>query len=186
MGIFKRKPSGSASPPPSHSAEPLGPVDVLQYDWSAKADPADFENVRAEWDMSNSDYQDPRAWGNGMRLFETGPPGQRFNSAEYMSRGFCNVLFDPNFMDDDSVAVTIERMLTVFDKGGISSNLEAKIAATRIRLALAVMRERGWQPTALGGTNRMDLDLDTPRIRASLSCAGVSSDKSLEHFFGLA
>ena len=185
MGIFKRKLSGSALST-SHSTQRLGPVDVLQYDWSAKADPADIENVRAEWNINDPDYRDPRAWGNGMRLFETGPPGQRFNAAEYMSRGFCNVLFDPNSMDDESVAVTIERMLIVFDKGPISSNLEAEIAAKRIRLALAVMRERGWQPIPLDGTSRMNVDLDTPRIRASLSCAAVPSHQSLEHFFGLA
>jgi hypothetical protein len=172
------------APSPSDTGR-LDVLSELQYDWSAKADPADIENVHAEWDMSNLDYQEPRAWGNGMRLYEAGPPGQRFNSVEYMSRGFCHVLFDPNFMDDDSVAITIERMLIVFDEGKISSDIEAIIAARCIRLALAVMRERCWQPTALGGTNRMNINLDTPRIRASLSCAGISSDKSLEHFFGL-
>ena len=55
----------------------------------------------AEWDMSNPDYKDPRALGNGMRLFETGPPQQQFNAAEYMSRGFCNVLYEPDALDDD-------------------------------------------------------------------------------------
>jgi hypothetical protein len=185
MGIFKRKLAGSASSASLDSRRQPNPVDALDYDWSAKADPAYVENVRAEWDMSNPDYHYPPAWGNGMRLFETGPPGQRFNSAEYMSRGFCNVLYDPNFMDDDSVAVTIERMLLVFGSGNISSDIEARIAARCIRLALVVMRERAWQPEALGGTNRMKLELDTPRIRASLSCVEVVSDKSLEHFFGL-
>jgi hypothetical protein len=164
----------------------MGSVNALQFDWAAKADPADIDSVRSEWNMNDPDCRDPRAWSNGMRLFETGPPRQRFNAAEYMSRAFCNVLFDLSFMDDDSVAITIERILVAFDTAEISSDLEAQIAARRIRLVLTVMRERGWQPTALGGSNRMDLDLDTSRIRASLACDGVSSDKSLEHFFGLA
>ena len=184
MGIFSRKKSGLASL--SYSPPPTAPVDPMQYDWSAKSDPADIANVRAEWNMSNSDYHDPRAWDNGMRLFESGPPGQRFNSAEYMSRGFCNVLFDSTFMDDSDVAVTIERMLLVFDKGEIDWDIQAEIAARCIRLALSVMRERGWQPEALGGTDRLHLDLDTPRIRASLSYNGLSPEKSLEHFFGIA
>jgi len=158
----------------------------MQYDWSAKADPAVIDNVRAEWNMSDPDYNDPRAWGNGMHLFETGPPAQRFNAAEYMSRGFCNVLFDPTFMDDANVAVTIERMLLVFDSCEIDWDVQAEIAAKRIRLALMVMRERGWQPTTLAGSGRIDLNLDTPRIRASLAYPGVSADKSLEHFFGIA
>jgi hypothetical protein len=135
--------------------------------------------------MSDPDYSDPRAWGNGMNLFETGPPGQRFNSAEYMSRGFCNVLFEPDFMGDADVAVTIERMLMVFDTSKIAADIYAEIAAKRIRLALTVMRQRGWQPTPLGGNGRINLNLDTPRIRASLSFDGISADKSLENFFGL-
>lgn len=183
MGIFRRKPSNLA-PPAARVGEPTA-VDALQFSWNAKADPANIDNVKAEWNMNNSDYHDPRAWGNGMRLFETGPPGQRFNAAEYMSRGFCNVLFHPNFMNDDDVEVTIERMLAVFDAAKISSNIEAEIAAQRIRLALAVMRERAWQPTTLGGTGRMNLDLDSPRIRASLASAAIPPDRSLEHFFGL-
>lgn len=135
--------------------------------------------------MNDSDYRDPRAWGNGMRLFDAGPPAQRFNAAEYMSRGFCNVLFNPDFMDDESVAVTIERMLLVFNTCPITHDIEAKIASKRIRLALAVLRERGWQPAAQGGSGRMNLDLDTPRIRASLSCEGVPPQVSLERFFGV-
>lgn len=185
MGIFNRKRS-AASSGGSGASSPSGGGDGLQFNWSAKADPADLDNVRSEWNMENSDYQDPRAWGNGMRLFETGPPAQQFNAAEYMSRGFCNVLFDPNHMDDESVAVTIERMLLVFDRGPITDDLHAEMAAKRIRLALAVLRERGWQPAALGGNGRMNVSLDTPRIRASLSCDGVAPEKSLEHFFGLA
>jgi hypothetical protein len=188
MGLFNRKRTQEMSPSSSRSTVPQTQdgANPMQYDWSAKADPAVLDNVRSEWDMSDPDYKDPRAWGNGMHLFDTGPPGQRFNAAEYMSRGFCNVLFDPSFMDDASVAVTIERMLQVFDTCEIQWPVQAEIAAKRLRLALTVMRERGWQPKTLGGSGQMGVNLDTQRIRASLACSGASADKSLEHFFGLA
>ena len=77
-------------------------------------------------------------------------------------------------------------MLIVFDKGEIPDSLHAEMAGKRIRPALAVVKERGWQPVPMGGNGLTDVELDTPRIRASLAFDGMPPTHSLEHFFGLA
>lgn len=52
-----------------------------------------------------------------------------------------------------------------------------------IRLPLAIMRDRSWQPTTYGGTGRVDVDLDTQPIRDAVATTCAPTSDYLRYFF---
>lgn len=152
-------------------------------DWT---DPA---NVRAEWQgQLEGEDEGLLGWRNGMRLFEGEfPPGQAMNIAEYMTRGLGYHLFTPVISDADA-AITARRILQLVDAVPAEPPFLAEFAPRLSRLALTIIREKGWQATALGGDGSITDEIVGARsdglVVYSAQCPGVTADATWPHFFG--
>lgn len=173
---LRRSKSERSSRPGGDAASPAALSDI---DW------ADPETVIAEW---RNDSEAPN-WGRAMELFDEGPiPAQRFNVAEYFTRRLKTALFDRSALPDDLTAEVCRRVLVLLsdipaDPAWIADT-HRRFAPRHIRLALAIMRDRGWQPTKYGGDGTVRIDLDVPAIVAAVSTSRAPSRRHLEYFFG--
>ena len=167
MVLFKRNrdvASRSSSPTP-----------MPDTDW------ADPDSIRNEW--KNVD-EDPAGWQNGWDLFEDGPaPAQRFNVAEYMTRALRLHLSGDGPLPEPLVAETCRRVLVMLDGLPAEPALLHEFAPRLIRLPLAVMRERRWQPVDFGGDGTVDVKLDTPSITAAVETTKAPEGRHLDYFF---
>lgn len=126
-------------------------------------------------------------WRNGMRMFEQGViPAQMLNVAEYMTRGLAYHLFTPLISDDDAI-VTTRRVLTLVERIPAEPDFAAQYGPRLSRLALAIIREKAWQPTSLGGSGTVEAEIVNASqdglVVYSARSAGVAPENALEHFF---
>lgn len=162
-----------------HRDEPVRRAAVVSdVDW------ADPEAVLAEW------RHDPEAphWGRAMELFDEGPvPAQRYNVAEYFTRRLKTALFDPSAMPDDLTAEVCRRILVLMSDVPAEPAWIAEAHRTSglrlIRLPLAIMRDRGWQPPKYGGDGTVRADLDVEPIVAAVATSRAPDGDHLRYFF---
>jgi hypothetical protein len=177
--MFRRK----APVPPGTRIAPTGPAP--QVDWS------DDERIRAEWPPGQLEGTDGArlGWSNGMALYEQGPaPAQLLNVAEYLTRGLAYTYLGQPLMTDDQAAETVRRILhliSVMPADG--PPVLAHIATRLARLALAVTRQKSWQPPSFGGDGRVGEELlRAPAIVDAVAAPGVARNDNLRHFFAMA
>ncbi|MEU4241176.1 hypothetical protein [Actinoplanes sp. NPDC026619] len=178
MPLFRQQ---SQPLPGSLAAPPAAPA----VDWS------NDDRIRAEWPPGQLEGTDGGrlGWNNGMRLYEDDiAPGQLINVAEYLTRGLVYTYLGQPLMTGDQAAETVRRILwliTTMPAGG--SPVLDQIAARLVRLALAVTRQKGWQPVSLGGNGRISEDLlQVPVIVEAVGAPDVRRNDNLRHFFSVA
>jgi hypothetical protein len=174
-------PAPPASPQASASAStPFTAPDV--DDWSSS------ERIRGEWTELESPSEGLLGWRNGMRLYDDGPiPAQRFNVAEYLSRGLSRTLYASPLFSDDEAAETVRRMLRLIETMPAEPAALRPFAGRLARLALEVTRQKHWQPAAFGGDGRITAEIlsadRTGLVGASVSAPGIPAEDYLRHFF---
>ena len=144
--------------------------------------------VRAEWaDQLEGEEGGRLGWSNGTRMFDEGVvPGQKLNVAEYMSRGLAYHLFAP-VLTDAQAKVAAQRILILVDQVPAEPEFLAQFGPRLSRLALTVIRERGWQPQVLGGDDSITQEILGARANGlviySARCPGVPLDQTWHNFF---
>lgn len=165
--------SGRVSAPPA-------PRPVPDIDW------ADPESVFAEW---RNDTEAPD-WGAAMRMFDEGPPpGQRINVAEYFTRRLKLCLFDRSSLPEHVTAEVARRILVLLvdvpTEPDWIRDAHLRFAPKLVRLALAIMRDRGWQPAKYGGNGYVEFDdVDHPVIAGAVATTRAPDGRYLAYFFG--
>ena len=151
-------------------------------DWTVRA------NIVAEWqDQLEKPDQAILGWRNGSRMYEEGPiPEQTLNVAEYISRGLSYHLFGPLLSDPDAL-VAAHRILVMVDQVPAQPTFMANFAPRISRLALCVIRDKGWQPTEYGGDGSIEAGLFNGRLDGlvvySARSPGISVQDTWRHFF---
>ncbi|MFD0521295.1 hypothetical protein [Paractinoplanes durhamensis] len=154
MSVFRRR----AEPPPGARITSAPPAPAL--DWS------EDDRIRAEWPPGQLEGAagGRLGWGNGMALYEQNPaPGQYLNIAEYLTRGLAYTYLGKPLISDAQAAESVRRILhliSALPPGGPA--VLDHIAARLARLALAVTRQKGWQPASLGGDGQIPDELLRP------------------------
>jgi hypothetical protein len=179
VSVFRRQ----AAPIPGTRIAPVTPAPAV--DWS------DDGRIRAEWPPGQ--LEGPAGgrlgWSNGMALYEQGPGSpQLLNVAEYLTRGLAYTYIGKPLMSDDQAAETVRRIFHLIAAlpGGGPAVLD-QIAARLVRLALAVTRQKGWQPPSLGGDGQITDDLlRAPVVIDAIGAPGVARNDNLRHFFAKA
>lgn len=175
MPLFRRA-KGRASPD-STALKPTEGADVARatitdIDW------ADPEAVVAEW---RNDSEAPN-WGRAMEMFDEGPvQGQRLNVAEYMTRRLKLVLLGGSDMPDDLAAEVCRRILVLLSQPVL--DWQEEFVPRLVRLPLAIMRSRGWQPEEYGGDGTVQVDLRAAPIRASVATTRAPDGDYVAYFF---
>lgn len=183
MVLFRKraKPPSFSVPPPPEDDELWRPEIVPSaIDWR------DVENIKAEWPITNADVEeDLLGWRNGMRMaVQDEAPGQRFNEAEYITRGLRYSLYEGSPLTDDEAAESVRLVLQQLHRAPVATmEMMSVFVPKLVRLALAVMRERGWQPAELGGTGRVNLDLNTPIVLSAIATTASPDGDYLQYFF---
>lgn len=161
------------------SDEQGDPTPIADVDW------ANREVVLAEW------RDDPEApdWGAAMEMFDEGRlPVQRFNVAEYLTRRLKLALFDRSTMPDDLTAEVCRRVLIILSEIPTEplwmADLHRKFGPRLIRLPLALIRDRGWQPVRYGGDETVRVDLDVAPIASAVATTHAPDGEYLRYFFG--
>jgi hypothetical protein len=185
MGWFQRRRDETSTTPASAPDRHAAATRIPEPD----TDWADLENVRAEWQGQLEPEAAARlGWNNGSRMFVEGVvPGQRLNVAEYLTRGLAYHLFTPILTDDDAL-VAAKRVLTLVDQIPDQPAFLADLAPRLARLALAVIRQKGWQPSQLGGDDSVTAEILNARpdglVLYSARCPGVPIERTWSNFFG--
>lgn len=183
MALFRKKqPAASPNLPPVPTDDgPWQPGIVPSAtDWR------DIENIKTQWPINNPNVdQDLLGWRNGIRMaLQDEAPGQRFNEAEYITRSLRYSLYGGGPLSDDEVAESVRLVLQQLHRAPVQvMEMMAEFVPNLVRLALAIMRERGWQPTALGGSGRLDIDLNTPIVLSAIATTAAPDGDYLRHFF---
>lgn len=144
--------------------------------------------VRAEWADQLEGVEGGRlGWGNGRRMFEEGVvPGQKLNVAEYITRGLAYHLFNP-ILTDEQAQDAARCVLILIEQTPAEPPYLAAFGPRLSRLALTVIREKGWQPTGLGGDGSITDEILGARtdglVFYSARCPGVPLDQTWNHFF---
>lgn len=175
MGFFRSRREHQAPSPPTPAAS------VPSTDW------ADPEAVFAEW---RNDREEPN-WGAAWTMYNEGPvPGQRLNVAEYFTRVLKLALFDRTAMPDEQTAEVCRRVLVLLSEVPQApawiGETHRKFGPRLIRLPLAIMRDRGWQPVQYGGNGRVSVDIDVEPIIQAVATTIALDGRFLDHFFGAA
>lgn len=181
MSIFRRsKPQTTSSATTGGRTATTPPPRVVpDTDW------ADPETVLAEW---RNDSEPPN-WGRAMEMFDEGPvPAQRLNVAEYFTRRLKTVLFDEDALPDDLTAEVCRRVLVLLrdmpTEPAWIADSHREFGPRLIRLPLAIMRDRGWQPPVYGGDGTVQVDLDAETIRGAVATTCAPDGDHLRYFFG--
>lgn len=112
-------------------------------------------------------------------------PGQRFNEAEYITRALRHHLYGAGPLTDDDVAQSIRLVLQQLHRAPAHvMDMMSEFVPKIVRLALTIMRERGWQPSRLGGSGRIDMELDTPIVLSAIATTAAPMGDYLGYFFG--
>lgn len=176
MPLFRRKPAPAPVAPP-----PVNTPDDPSVDWS------DEKVIRGEWEKQLEGESGGRlGWSNGRRLFAEGPvPAQLVNVAEYMSRGLAYTYVGQPLFPDDQAAETVRQMLAALSSMPPTvPAFQWRFARRIARLALAVTRQKGWQPVPLGGDGQIgEQFLQASVVLDAITAPGVSRDDYLRHFF---
>lgn len=184
MGLFRRKEFSSAglAQPSVNDDGPWRPEIIPSTtDWR------DVANIKAEWPIKSSDVdQDLLGWRNGMRMaLQDEIPGQRFNQAEYITRGLRYRLYGGSPLTDDEAAESVQLVLQQLHRAPAAMMESLSEFVPRlVRLALAIMRERGWQPADLGGSGRIRVTLNTPLVLSAIATTAAPNADYLGYFFG--
>jgi hypothetical protein len=114
--------------------------------------------------------------------------GQRLNVAEYLTRRLKLTLFDPSALPNDLTSEVCRRVLVMLtavptDPAWIAET-HRDFGPRLIRLPLAIMRDRGWQPKQYGGDGTVPVDLDVAPIMAAVATTHAPDGEYLMHFFG--
>lgn len=147
-----------------------------------------LENIRSEWENQLEGTDQGRlGWSNGTRMFQEGViPGQKSNVAEYITRGLAYHLFTPILTDADAL-VASRRVLTLVDEIPAVDAFFARFGPKAARLALAVIREKGWQPASLGGDDSVTDEILGARpdglVVYAARSRGVLAEDAWKHFF---
>lgn len=187
MPLFGRRQREASSARPAPTASCVGFATAV-----GQPDPAqDWRNpqaIRAEWANQLEGENGARlGWVNGTRMFEEGViPGQKLNVAEYITRGLAYHLFNP-ILTDDQAKVAAQQVLILIDEIPAEPAFFAELGPRLSRLALTVIREKGWQPHSLGGDGSITEEILGARseglVLYSARCPGVSFDQTWSHFF---
>ena len=186
MGLFRRS---SPEPEPRRHEPPVSPLASASTLPQPTEDWSELENVRAEWaGQLMSERDGLLGWTNGMRMFdEPHPPAQILNIAEYMTRGLAHQLFVPLLSDADALR-TCRRVLTLVDQVPAEPAFVAEFGPRLARLALTIIRERGWQPMELGGDGSVTDEIASARpdglVAYAARCPDVEPKDTWTHFFG--
>jgi len=186
MGLFRRS---SPEPEPRRHEPPVSPLASASTLPQPTEDWSELENVRAEWaGQLMSERDGLLGWTNGMRMFdEPHPPAQILNIAEYMTRGLAHQLFVPLLSDADALR-TCRRVLTLVDQVPAEPAFVAEFGPRLARLALTIIRERGWQPRELGGDGSVTDEIASARpdglVAYAARCPDVEPKDTWSHFFG--
>jgi hypothetical protein len=156
----------------------VGPI--AGEDW---ADPA---VIRAEWSDRDDVHRAVETSCEGMTLaLADDEPDQRYHAAEAMTRALCYHLDGRGPLTDAQVMFSIVRILDLLERVPDHQLAELRPLLDRPRrLALAVMRDRGWQPSHLGGDGCLGEHLDSPGIRSAVATTRAPGGRTLEYFFG--
>lgn len=170
MALFRRRVKDGDG---TLSSRTLSSTSIPDTDW------ADPESILAEW---RNDGEEP-SWGNAMHMFEEDLPAQRFNVGEYLNRRLKLALFDPSSLDADLTAEVCRRVLVSLSKVPAEFDYLHEFMPRQIRLPLAIMRDRGWQPVRYGGDGRVPVDLDVPPIVQAAATTRAPDGRYLDYFF---
>lgn len=148
-------------------------------DWS------NIDAIKAEWAKQSFDHdQDLLGFQNGMRLArEDSTPAQLFNYAEYMTRGLKHSLMGEDIACDDEIADALERVLLLLERTKIMHEMQYEYRRTLVRLALAITKDKGWQPDDLGGNGRVHANFESPMVRDALRYDPVPPSEVTQRFF---
>ena len=167
------QPPSQATPPSSPTVERAVDPTVPDVDWR------DPQVIRAEWETDS----EAGHWGNAMSMFDEGPVmGQRLNVAEYVTRRLKFVLLGRSDLTDELTAEVCRRILVLLSQPVL--DWQEEYAPRLVRLPLAIMRERRWQPPKYGGDGTVAVDLDVPPISNSVATSLAPGGDYLGYFFG--
>jgi hypothetical protein len=184
MGLFDRLRGVGDRPADQHS-RPGSRVEPQQQ--PAVTDWSDIKNVLAKWTAEPFDRDaDALGFQNGMRLADQGPvPGQRFNCAEYMSRGLKHSLRGEDLFQSELIAESLPKCLLLLDGAPTLGGFMDEYRLTIVRLVLTIMRQRGWQTVELAGDGTVNLNLDIGLVREALRYDPIEPLNIVKHFFGV-
>lgn len=192
MALFGRRKDAAATasrqPRPSTSATPSAYASAASLP-APTTDWTDLTHVRAEWSNGNLEAREQAllSWQNGTRMFHEGViPQQRMNAAQYIAQGLAYHLYEPILSDADALTAA-QQILLLVDRIPPEPEWMAKFGPRLSRLALAVIRERGWQPSALGGDDSIVDEIVNARpdglVLYSARGPGVAPEDVWRHFF---
>lgn len=166
--MFRRR---GAQPSQSESASPELPA----LEWT-------LATVRAEWQATSEEQDTVLAWQNGMRLFDQGVvPGQWSNVAEYMTRALRAHLLGSGPISEEDVPESVRRVIEACERVP-QPDPYAAFTNKYARLALAITKDRSWQPIDLGGSATVRV-VDNGATRRALAARGVNDDVVVSRFF---
>ena len=83
---------------------------------------------------------------------------------------------------DDMVAEVCRRILVLLSQPVL--DWQEEFVPRLVRLPLAIMRDRGWQPVKYGGDGTVDVNLDVAPISQAVATTLAPGDDYLGYFFG--
>lgn len=154
MGLFNRRqqPTLVVPPAPPQVRVPQRPVQP-KVSPPADSDWSDINAIRAEWPEHSLDPDaDMRRWQEGIRLYDNDDYGSMMKSATLLSHALAHSLYSEGILRGDDLPETAFKVLFSAMSAPPDGRTFADSAQKAARLALTIVRENGWQPRALGGT----------------------------------
>ncbi|MTD13613.1 hypothetical protein GIS00_06605 [Nakamurella sp. YIM 132087] len=142
MALFRRRRRPTLAAPAS-----VGPADA-----------GDLAAVQREWANGLETSAALTRWREAMRDYPDTPPERRMVIADGLGQGLRHVLLGDGLpVPESEVAESARRMLWLLDRAPDDPTVESQTYAL-YRLALHVVRIRGWQPDAWGGDHTVTVD----------------------------
>jgi tetratricopeptide (TPR) repeat protein len=133
----------TTTPPPS-PAPPSPPA----VDWS------NIENIRGEWPRAALDpATDLQRYRQALALYERDDYASMMQCATMFATALAHSLYGPGILRGDELRETLHKALYCSLCAPPDGRTFADTAQKAARLAMTIMRENGWQPPSLGGTN---------------------------------
>ncbi len=143
-----------------------------------------LDDVRREWPLDGADPDaDVRAWRRGTELYED---DDRYDAllraGDLMAQAVRHHLHAQDVLRDDDLAVTLHSLLFAATTPPPAGGPPAAEALRLSRLALAVVKQHGWQPVALGGNGHIAPELFEDAEIVQVLTAAIAPDE-LASFF---
>ncbi len=123
-----------------------------------------LDQVRREWPLDGADRDaDVQAWRLGTGLYEDDDEdeddGTLLRAGDLMALAVRHHLHGEDVLRDDDLAVTVHSLLFAATTPLPGTSRVPAGASRLVRLALAVVKQRGWQPASRGGNGQIAAEL---------------------------